>query len=215
MTADSIWIDWLILICQVHELPPNRRNAAFYRAFIFTPFIPFTVHCFIFNSSFFFFFSYSPSSSSSSTSSSWIIHWVIHNLGEAARDLHSSLCHWVLFGGILNNCLIYQIDWELGARAPRAAHCLICLIMAGVSAKYFPYSRRLHMTARGTSYSPSTPIILNFLIGWNASWNTSLHEVHTNEVQSQFIVSHCVRDSASASNYVCFRLALLWGVCLP
>lgn len=92
----------------------------------------FPVHCFIFNS-----FSYLPSSSSSSTSSLWIIHWVIHNLGEAARDLHSSLCHWVLFGGIFNNCLIYQIDWELEP-GPCVQQCLICLIMSGVSAKYFP-----------------------------------------------------------------------------
>lgn len=45
----------------------------------------------------------------------------MHNLGEAARDLHSSLCVCVLFGDIFNNCLIYQIDWESGARASRAA----------------------------------------------------------------------------------------------
>lgn len=98
----------------------------------FTPFISFTVHCFIINS---FFSSYLPSSSSFSTSSLWIMHWVIHNLGEAARDLHSSLCHWVLFGGIFNNCLIYQIDWELG---PRMQEFLICLIMEGLGAKYIP-----------------------------------------------------------------------------
>lgn len=40
------------------------------------------------------------------------------------------------------------------------------------------------------------------------------HEVHTNEVQRQFIVSSCVRHSALTSYYVCFRLAPLWGVCL-
>ena len=46
---------------------------------------------------------------------------IVHNLGEAATDLHGSLCHWVLFGGIFNNCLINQIDWDLGAGTRRAA----------------------------------------------------------------------------------------------
>lgn len=124
MTADLIWIDWL---CS--DLPSSRASTKqrqirpFTEHLFLLPFIPFTVHCFMFDFSFFFFLlnSHLPPSSSSSTSSLWIIHGVIHNLGETARDLHSSLCHWVLFGSIFNNCLIYQIDWELGAGAPCAA----------------------------------------------------------------------------------------------
>lgn len=214
MTANSIWIDWLILICQVHELTPNRHNLAFYREFIFYCLCSIYSPLFYFQLfSFFSSITYLPSPSSSSTSSSWIIHWVIHNLGEAARDLHSSLCHWVLFGGIFNNCLIYQIDWELRTRALRAAMPDMSNYGRG-ECQILSYSR-LHMTVIGTSYSPSTPIILHFRTGWNASRSTSLHEVYTNEVPSQFIVSHCVRDSALTSYYVCFRLALLCGVCLP
>ena len=41
--------------------------------------------------------------------------------------------------------------------------CLICLIMAEVSAKYFSYSRRLHMTAGPTPNWPSTRVIPHFL----------------------------------------------------
>lgn len=72
------------------------------------------------------------------------------------------------------------------------------------------------MTAGGASYLSSTPIILDLLIGGNGPRKDALqHEVHANEVQSQFIVCHCVRHPALTSYYVCFRLALLWDVCLP
>lgn len=169
MTADSIWIDGLILICQVYGLLPNRTNSAFIQSIHFLlPFISFTIHCFIFNSFLFFVFAII----TFSTSSSWIIHWVIHNLGEAARDLHSSLCHWVLFGGIFNNCLIYQIDWELGAWAPCAA-VRDMSDYGKIGCQVRTCSRRLHMAALGTYYSPLATSVLHFRIDtcWNTAWS--------------------------------------------
>jgi len=119
MTADSFWIDRQVLILPSSQASTKQTRLGLFRQYFYESL------CSIYNPLFYFlllfFFPYLLSSPSSSTSSEWIIHWVIHNLGEAARDLHSSLCHWVLFGGIFNNCLIYQIDWELGARVLRAS----------------------------------------------------------------------------------------------
>lgn len=135
MTVNSIWIDWLILICQIY-FQQTEATRPFREQFFLLPL--FHLQSIVLFSAFHFFSSsYLALSPSFFSSSWWIIHGVIHNLGEAARDLHSSLCHWVLFGGIFNNCLIYQIDWELGAQAC-VQQSPICLIMARVSAIYFP-----------------------------------------------------------------------------
>lgn len=71
------------------------------------------------------------------------------------------------------------------------------------------------MTARGTSYSPSTTIILHFPVGPDVSWNTLQHEVGANEVQSWVYCQSLCEGFSSSLVCVCFRLALLPGVCLP
>lgn len=162
MNDSRLYLNWRTHSDLPGLWPSTKQNqlCLFTKHSFFTPFY------FIYSPLFYFqlvFSSYLPSSSSFSTSSLWIIHWVIHNLGEAARDLHSSLCHWVLFGGIFNYCLIYQIDWELGAWTPHAAVPDMSNYDK-VGRQICTYSRRLHMAALGTTCSPLATLILHFLL---------------------------------------------------